>query len=154
MELKDAMRGYNYDLPLLDELNNPEVSVSRRLLAGALIGEGLDTAYFATTEMLEAFIALETDARHKVRHGEGFLMAEEILTARNPLQMRLWHLLCEKAIGEGMVDLGWLKSLAFRRGNMARVLREENLPLEYVPARDLVGGVTAADLMATVIQRT
>ena len=154
MEMKVVLHGYDYDLPLLDALNDPELSVSRRLLAGAVIGEGLDTGYFATCEIFEAFVALEIDARRKVKHGEGYLQLEEILQAKNPLQMRLWHLVCERAIGEAMVDLGWLKSLTYRRGRMARVLRDEKLPVQYVPARDLVAGPTAADLMVGVIERS
>ncbi|KPH66982.1 MULTISPECIES: hypothetical protein [unclassified Novosphingobium] len=150
MNVKDAMDGYDYDLPLMDALDNPELSVTRRVLAGAMIGEGVDTAYFATGEMVEAFVALEADARSKRRHGEGFLALEEILTEKNPFQMRLWHLLSEKAIGEAMVDLAWLRGLALQRGRMAKVLREESLPLQYIPERDLVEGKSAAEMLREV----
>jgi hypothetical protein len=115
-----------------------------------MIGEGLDTAYFATCEMAEAFVALEIDARRKVSCGQGFIEMEEILLAQNPLQMKLWHLLSEHEIGAAMVDLCWLKSLTYRRGRMATVLRGENLPMQYVPLSDLVGGPTAGDLMGNV----
>lgn len=150
MNVKDAMDGYDYDLPLMDALDNPALTVTRRVLAGAMIGEGIDTSYFATSEMVEAFVALEADARTKRRHGEGFLALEEILTDKNPFQMRLWYLLSEKAIGEAMVDLAWLRGLAFQRGRMAKVLREENLPLQYIPDRDLVEGKSAAEMLREV----
>ncbi len=150
MNVKDAMDGYDYDLPLMDALDNPELSVTRRVLAGAMIGEGLDTAYFASSEMAEAFLALATDARHKIRHGEGFLALESILTQKNPFQMRLWYLLAEKALGETVFDLVWLQNLAYARGRMAQILRAEALPLRYVPERQLVEGVSAADLMRAV----
>ncbi len=93
MKLRDAMRSYDYEMLLVDALNDPTLSTSRRLLAGAVIGEGLDTAYFATSELLEAFVELESDVRRGERHGQGFLSLEEILQAKNPLQMRLWYLL-------------------------------------------------------------
>ena len=59
MNVQDMMRGYDYDLPLYDVLNNssvdangdPEISADRRVLAGATIGIGLDIAYLAITEM-------------------------------------------------------------------------------------------------------
>ncbi|WP_242121202.1 hypothetical protein [Sphingomonas lacusdianchii] len=156
MNMKEVMQGYDYDLPLLDTLNavdDPDITVHRRLLAGAAIGEGLDTAYFATCEMAEAFVALECDARRNIAHGEGFLLLEDILQAKNPFQMRLWYLLNERPIGAAMIDLAWLKSLTYRRGRMARVLRDEKLPVEYVPARDLVAGTTAADMMAGVAEK-
>lgn len=152
MKMKEVMRGYDYDMPLLDALGDPELSVARRVLAGAMIGEGLDTAYFATCEMVEAIGALEVDRMKGVRVGEGVLVMEEILKDKNPLQMKLWHLVCERAVCEAMLDLAWLKSLTYRRGRMARVLRDENLSVEYVPARDLVAGPTAADMMLGVDQ--
>lgn len=61
--------------------------------------------------MAEAFVALESDARRNFAYGESYFLAEDILAAENPLQMRLWHRLSERALGEAMVDLAWLKSL-------------------------------------------
>ena len=153
MKLKDAMRGYDYELLLVDALNDPTLSTSRRLLAGAVIGEGLDTAYFATSELLEAFVELESDVRRGERHGEGFLSLEEILQAKNPLQMRLWYLLHEAAIPQAMMDLAWLKSLAYQRAKSSGLLRDERLPFYYTPARDMVEGPTAADWMLQVTER-
>lgn len=153
MDVKDALEGYDYDLPLMDALDNPGLSVTRRVLAGAMIGEGLDTAYFATGEMVEAFLALAADVRRKARHGEGYLALEEILTEKNPFQMRLWYLLGEKAISEVVFDLVWLKGLAYQRGRMARVLREEALPLQYIPDRELVDSASAAELLRAVTHK-
>ncbi|WP_288806593.1 hypothetical protein [uncultured Novosphingobium sp.] len=150
MKVKDALDGYDYDLPLMDALDNPGLSITRRVLAGAMIGEGLDTAYFATGEMVEAFVALKIDARRKVRHGEGFLALEAILADKNPFQMRLWYLLYDKAIREAMFDLAWLRGLAYERGRMAQVLREEALPHQYIADRDLVDDTTAAEMMRSL----
>lgn len=93
MKFKDAMRGYDYDLPLLDALNDPQLSVDRRVLAGATIGVGLDIAYFAIRELEEAFAALAHDHNNGVEQGAGFEEVAEILKAQSPFQMRLWHLL-------------------------------------------------------------
>ena len=153
MKLKDAMRGYDYEMLLVDALNDPTISTSRRLLAGAVIGEGLDTAYFATSELFEAFVELESDVRRRERHGQGFLSLEEILQAKNPLQMRLWYLLHEAAIPQAMMDLAWLKSLAYQRAKSSALLREERLPFHYTPARDMVEGPTASDWMLQVTER-
>lgn len=152
MKLRSAMKGYDYEMLLVDALNDPDVSTSKRLLAGAVIGEGLDTAYFATSEMLEAFVELEADVRTGQRHGQGFLSLEEILQAKNPLQMRLWYLLHEAAIPQAMMDLSWLKSLAYQRAKSSALLREQRLPFHYTPARDMVEGPTAADWMLQVTE--
>lgn len=152
MKLKQAMAGYDYELPLMDVLNDPELPVTRRLLAGATVGESLDTAYFATCEMLEAFTDLLNDMRRDDRHGEGYLALEEILQAKNPFQMRAWYLVHELEVSAAVVELAWLKTLTYQRGKMAAVLREQQLSLWYTPARDLVGGPTAADWMNSVTQ--
>jgi hypothetical protein len=77
MKAQDMMRGYDYDLPLYDVLNNneknengdPVVSADRRVLAGATIGIGLDLAYLAITELQEAFETLAADADNGVIDG-------------------------------------------------------------------------------------
>ena len=152
MKMKDVMRSYDYELLLIDALNDSTEPTCRRLLAGALVGEGLDTAYFATAELLEAFVEIEADVRAGERHGQGFLSLEEILRAKNPLQMRLWYLLHEVAIPQAMLDLAWLKTLAFQRGRSAALLREQRLPFHYTQARDLIDGPTAADWMLEVTE--
>jgi len=147
MKVKDVLEGYDYDLPLRDALNDPELSAIRRILAGTLVGEGLDTAYFAVQELCEAYAALWADARQGIRFGEGYLACEAILTDTNPLQMSLWHLTCERDLRETVGDMVWLRNLAYRRGAMARAIRDAALPVVYVPARNLVAGKTAAMMM-------
>ena len=152
MKLKQAMAGYDYELPLMDVLNDPELSVTRRLLAGAAVGESLDTAYFAVCELLEAFGDLLNDMRRDERRGQGYLALEEILRAKNPFQMRVWYLVHELEARAAAVELAWLKTLTYQRGRMTAVLREQQLPVWYTPARDLVSGPTAADWMGSVTQ--
>lgn len=150
MKFKDAMRGYDYDLPLLDALNDPQLSVDRRVLAGATIGVGLDIAYFAIRELEEAFAALAHEHNNGVEQGAGFEEVAEILKAQSPFQMRLWHLLDVTPLQLALEDLAWLKSLAYRRGRMAAVVRDENLPITYMTDEALCEGVTASELMARI----
>ncbi|EJU09353.1 hypothetical protein LH128_29399 [Sphingomonas sp. LH128] len=100
MKMKDVLEGYNYDLPLMDAMNDAELRPFRRLLAGALMGESLDAGYFATREMADAYFDLWNDVRKGVRYGEGYLAFEEILKDKNPLQMKLWYLTCERDLNE------------------------------------------------------
>ena len=51
----------------------------------------------------------------------------------------------------GLVVQGRLP-VSYRRGRKARVLRQEELPVQYVPALDLIAGPTAADLMIGVTE--
>ncbi len=154
MKAQDMMRGYDYDLPLYDVLNNneknengdPVVSADRRVLAGATIGIGLDLAYLAITELQEAFETLAADADNGVIDGEGSKDLAEILDAKNPFQMRLWYLLYDTPFQQAHEDLCWLKSVTYRRGRMCAVMREQKLPVIYATNADLCEGFTAAQL--------
>ncbi|ALR22851.1 MULTISPECIES: hypothetical protein [Sphingobium] len=148
MKMKDVLEGYNYDLPLMDAMNDVELRPVRRLLAGALMGESLDAGYFATREMADAYFDLWNDNRKGVRYGEGYLAFEEILKDKNPLQMKLWYLTCERDLQETVKDMRWLAILANRRAYMARAVRESGAPVLHVSARNLVAGKTPAELVA------
>lgn len=158
MKVQDVMRGYDYDLPLLDVLNNnekdengdPQVSVDRRVLAGATVGIGLDVAYLAITELQEAFTALASDVHNTAGYGEGHRDIEEILRDKNPYQMRLWYLLYDTPIEHAITELAWLQSVTYRRGRMCTVMREQKLPVLYASNAELCDGLTAAQAMANV----
>ena len=150
MQPQDAMRGYDFDLPLMDVLNDPETSPDRRVLAGATIGVGLDVAYLATCELAEAFEALAGDVTNSSSDGEGHKDLEEILSAGNPFQMRLWYLLYDTPFERAHADLVWLKSLTYRRARMCRVMQEQKLPVIYATNADLAESATAAELLANL----
>jgi hypothetical protein len=158
MKVQDMMRGYDYDLPLYDVLNNsgtnengdPEISADRRVLAGATIGIGLDVAYFAITEMQEAFTALASETSNGMGRGEGHQDLEEILRDKSPFQMRLWYLLYDTPIEQAITELAWLQSLTYRRGRMCMVMREQKLAVIYATNAQLCESLTAAQIMANV----
>jgi hypothetical protein len=106
-----------------DDNGDPQVSVDRRVLAGATVGIGLDVAYLAITELQEALTALASDVRNTTGHGEGYKDIEEILTDKNPYQMRLWYLLYDTPIEQAITELAWLQSVTYRRGRMCNVMR-------------------------------
>lgn len=149
MKLTDAMKSYDYDLPLLDALNDPELSPDRCVLAGSLIGEALDKAYLSVGEMEEAFSTLANEVARNVHDGEGKAMIDAILGDRVPLQMRLWYLLHETELTQAAQDLGWLKSLAYRRGRMTAVMQEANLPARYWTTAEGRSGPTASEIVVT-----
>ena len=147
MTLRDAVQNYDYDLPLLDALNDPELSPDRRVLAGSLIGEALDKAYLSVGELEEAFSTLANDHARGVGDGEGRAMIEAILDDRVPLQMRLWYALHETELTQAAQDLGWLKALAYRRGRMCAVVQEAKLPARYWTTAEGRSGLTAAEIV-------
>jgi hypothetical protein len=112
------------------------------------MGESLDAGYFATREMADAYFDLWNDDRKGVRYGEGYLAFEEILKDKNPLQMKLWYLTCERDLKETVKDMRWLAILANRRAYMARAVRESGAQVLHVSARNLVAGKTPAEMVA------
>ncbi len=148
MNMKHCLDGYDYELPLMDALADPDLPVRRRLLAGATIGTGLDLAYFAVSEMAEGFWLLREATERGRNCGEGYRMVEAILEEKNAFQMRLWHLLDETPLNDAACDLAWLKALALQRGRMACLVRKAGLPVVYASAADRLADRTAASIMA------
>jgi len=153
MKMKDVMERYDYDLPLLDALNDPELSPDRRVLAGATMGVCLGTAYFAVSEMEEAFAQLADDDDHDRRHGEGYLAMEAILEEQRPFQMRLWHLMYESSLNQAVGDLRWLKMVVYQRAQMVNAVRDAGVNDRYWTYAEGREGNSAAELMAKVTAR-
>jgi hypothetical protein len=152
MKMKDSLDGYDYELPLMDALADPDLPVRRRLLAGATVGIGLDIVHFAVSEMTEAFWLLKDETERGKNCSEGYLMLEAILEEKNAFQMRLWHLLDETPLNDAAYDLAWLKALTYQRGQMANSVRKAGLPVIYASAADLLADPTAASIMAATPQ--
>lgn len=148
MNMKESLGGYDYELPLMDALADPDLPVRRRLLAGATVGIGLDIAHFAVSEMAEAFWHLKDENERGKHNGEGYLMLEAMLEEKNAFQMRLWHLLDQTPLNEAAYDLAWLKALTYQRGQMAYCVRKTGLPVVYASAADQLADKTAASIMA------
>lgn len=153
MKMTDVMERYDYDLPLLDALNDGEISPDRRVLAGATVGVCLSTAYFAVSEMEEAFSQLADDEEHGRRHGEGFLAMEAILEEQRPFQMLLWHLLYECSLDQAVSDLRWLKMVVYQRAQMANAVRDAGVHHRYWTSAEGRDGKSAAELMTKVTER-
>lgn len=152
MNIKDSLDGYDYELPLMDALADPDLPVRRRLLAGAAVGIGLDIAHFAVSEMAEAFWLLKDETERGRTCSEGYLMIEAMLEEKNPFQMRLWHLLDETPLADAAMDLAWLKALTYQRGQMANAVRKAGCSVVYASAADLLADKTAASIMAATPQ--
>jgi hypothetical protein len=148
MKMRDVIVNYDYDLPLMDVLNDPEKGPQSRMVAAALLGQDLNTAYYATVEVLEAFEQLRSDYEMKLHPGEGFAMMEAILKDRNPLQMRLWHMLDDVSFEVAIMVLSEAKQLAYDRGRMCRVLVKEGFSGRYWTYASALEEPNAADLMS------
>ncbi|TVV71449.1 hypothetical protein [Sphingomonas solaris] len=153
MKIAEVLERYDYDLPLLDAMNDRGMSPDRRVLAGATVGVCLSTAYFAVSEMEEAFAQLADDEEKGRRHGEGYLAMEAILEEQRPFQMRLWHLLHECSLDQAVSDLRWLKMVVYQRAQMANAVRDAGVNDRYWTSAEGREGKSAAELMTKVTER-
>ncbi|ATI56847.1 MULTISPECIES: hypothetical protein [Sphingomonas] len=147
MHWTDTIKRHDYDLALVDVMNDVELAPERRVLAGAAVGVEIDLAWLSAGELLEAFEALQGDVARGVKRGEGYAALDAIITDANPFQMRLWYLLSDTSIEAAVEMLGWLKGLLYARGRASVTLREAGVPQIHWAHEDALEEPNAADIM-------
>lgn len=134
--MKDYLATYDFNLPLKDAFGNGALSMSRRMLAGAAMGQGLDDAYYSAHELLEALRtrAADHDAGVEADASLGQDMIDHILAGEgDDYQRRLYYVVSELDLGEAIGDLAWLVAELKGRGLMAKVFRQAGVPLPPLP---------------------
>lgn len=147
MHWTDTLKRHDFDLALVDVLDNKELAPETRVLAGAAVGVELDLAWLSCGELLEAFEDLQRDVASGVKRGEGYAALDAILKDANPFQMRLWYLLSDTSIDLAVEQLRWLKKLLFDRGRVSFMLRDAGVPQQQWAHEDALEGQNAADIM-------
>lgn len=142
MTIKDFLQGYDFNLSLKDVINDPEVSITRRMLAGAVVPQGLDSAYYMTMELYEAFNELAKDRNNKVINGRGHELISDILGADGEdYQRRIYYIVSDIDVYEALGDLAWLVRLTRERARMFPVIRESGAVMPLIPGSGGVGPV-------------
>ena len=143
LSIKALLEPYDWNLPLLDALNDQSLSADRRALAVAAMRQGLDDGYYAAAELLEAFRALEDDIDTGVRpdtYSEGEDRLKHILEADgDDYQRRLYYLLAERPVADAARDLEWLVALMKARAGMYRALGRVGARIAPLPGADRAG---------------
>lgn len=144
LSMKAFLEPYDFNLPLMDALNDPSLSPDRRAMAAAAMHQDLDDAYYSAMELLEAFQAMGRDADAHLpadAYSEGEARIAHILSGDgDDYQRRLYYILSERTITEAIADLEWLTKLAWDRGRMSRVLDEAGARTPPVPWREPPNG--------------
>lgn len=134
--MQATMCAYDDDLPLFEALDDTHLSHHRRGLAALTIGRGIDDAYYATTDVLEAVQAMRDDARimEAGEAGIGDAMLRHIL--RQPcdhFQRALWFAVADRSFAAAEADLAWLLALLEVRGRLSRLADISGRPIVYQP---------------------
>lgn len=56
------LAGFDFDLPLVDAVNDPDLADARSVLAARALGEGLDAEYYEARELTEIFLDAAREA--------------------------------------------------------------------------------------------
>lgn len=83
MSLGELLAAYDFELPLRDALDDPELAPVRRALAMLAIGTGLDDGHLAAAQLAQAAGRLAADRKAGVpdERGEGARAMRRILAA-------------------------------------------------------------------------
>lgn len=143
LSMKALLEPYDWNLPLMDALDDRSLSPDRRALAAAAMRQDLDDGYYAAAELLEAFRALERDIDTGVgpdAYSEGEARVEHILAGEgDDYQRRLYYLLAERPVSDAAKDLEWLVALMAARAGMYRTLRRAGARIATLPGADRAG---------------
>lgn len=136
--LPHYLTDYNFNLPLDDALADPELSITRRILAGASCDTQLQDGYFSAYEMMEAFKVLVQDRWANVDPEEslGSAMIEHLLAGEgDDYQRRIYYMISEIDVNEAFADLTWLVDLLRKRVGMLDAFDGVRVALPTLPGR-------------------
>ncbi|CAM8662726.1 hypothetical protein [Sphingobium cupriresistens] len=60
--IDDFLAGFDFNLPLIDAVNDPDLPDMRSEIAALALGEGLDSGYYETQELAETFLEAAREA--------------------------------------------------------------------------------------------
>lgn len=140
--LNKFLTGIPYNLLLEDAFNDPETTISRRLLAGVALDTQITDGYYSTFQLYEAFKLLAADIAAGVSAEDddsiGAAMIEHLLAGEgDDYQRRLYYLVSEKPAAEAVGDLHWLTTLLGPRAAMFKILRETGVRMSPLPGREV-----------------
>jgi hypothetical protein len=130
------LTGYDFELPIRDALDNPELDPTRRALGVLGMGTGLDDGHFAALELAEAAAQLTTDRAGGVPDaaGQGAARLCTILDAPcDDYQRALWHAVSRCAPEAAAGHLEWLAELMRTRAGMWRVIQATGAYMPLLP---------------------
>lgn len=133
--MAELLRGYDFEFPLRDALDDPELDPVRRALAVHAMGTGLDTGYYAAAELMEAVRLLAADRARQVPDGQGRGAARlrDILDGGCGYQRALWHAVARSGARRAAEHLEWLAELMRTRAAMFTAIRDAGAAMPLLP---------------------
>ncbi len=113
---------FDFDLPLIDAVNDPDLVGVRSELAAFALGEGLDSGYYEAQELAEIFqeAAREADAGITDANSPARNQLADILDRSSSYQRRLFDAVATLPLADAASHLVWLTGVMRERADMYR----------------------------------
>lgn len=122
--IADYLAGFNFNLPLIDAVNDRDLPGVRSQIAAVALGEGLESGYYEVQELAEAFLEAAREGNAEITD-PGSPAREhlaEILDRASPYQRGLFNTVAKLPLADAAGDLAWLTKLMRNRADMYRLV--------------------------------
>jgi len=127
--IADYLATFDFNLPLIDAVNDPDLTGVRSEIAALALGIGLDSGYYEAQELAEAFLdaAREANAEITDPNSPARNRLAEILDRGSTYQRCLFDKVATLPLADAASDLVWLAGLMRDRADMYRPVEAARL---------------------------
>lgn len=127
--IADYLATFDFSMPLIDAVNDPDLPGVRSELAALALGEGLDSGYYEAREVAEVFLDVLREANAEITdpHSPARNRLVELHDDGSPYQRRLIDRVETLPLAEAAFDLVWLADLMRGRADMYRPVQAARL---------------------------
>lgn len=127
--IANYLASFDFDLPLVDAVNDPDLAEVRSELAARALGEGLDGGYYAAQELAEAFLEAAREANAEITdpNSPARNRLVEILDRNSPYQHALFDVVATLPLADAASHLVWLTGVMRDRADMYRPVAQARI---------------------------
>ncbi|CAM4194880.1 Permease [Novosphingobium lubricantis] len=120
--IANYLAGFDFNLPLVDAVNDLDIADVRSEIAALALGEGLDGGYYEAQELAEAFLEAAREANAEITDpaSPGRERLADILERNSPYQRRLFDAVATLPLADAASHLVWLTGVMRERADMYR----------------------------------
>lgn len=125
---------YDFNLPLIDAINDPDLNDRRSQLAALSLGENLDAGYYIAQELADLMLGIAR-AENAVRPQgpDGLRLAELIGPFGDAQAVALYDAVADLPAADAASHLGWLAALLKVRAGMYRAIATTDAAMPPLP---------------------
>jgi len=127
--IADYLASFDFNLPLIDAVNDPDLPGVRSEIAAVALGEDLDAGYYEVQELADAFLEAAREANAEITDPRSPAREHlaEILDRASSYQRGLFNAVAKLPLIDAASDLVWLTGLMRDRADMYRPVEAARL---------------------------